>query len=201
MTRKTKKPDPDQIKLKPDLPKSDPLSDEAMEAMRDAQKRLDDEVKLPPETEQEKHAGGRPTKYRPEFAEIAHKLTQALGATDKEVADFLSIDDATLYRWRHTHPEFCEALKVGKDVADQRVKQSLYRRAIGYKHDAVKVFNNNGEAMLVPFTEHYPPDTTAAIFWLKNRDPDQWRDKQDVEHSGKLTLEQLVTASMEKKDK
>ena len=125
--------------------------------------------------------GGRPSKFKAEFVSQAVKLA-ALGATDRETADFFGVNEATLYRWKHTQPEFCEALKVGKDTADARVEASLYRKAVGYAHDAVKIaVNAQGEVTQVPFTEHYAPDTTACIFWLKNRRPAEWRDKLDVD--------------------
>jgi hypothetical protein len=127
---------------------------------------------------------GRPTKYDPAFVEQARKLA-ALGATDREAAEFFDVNEATLHRWKHEHPEFCESLKVGKEQADARVEQSLYRRALGYTHDAVKIqVNAAGEITEVPFVERYPPDTTAAIFWLKNRKPEEWRDVKAQEHSG-----------------
>lgn len=129
-------------------------------------------------------AGGRPTKFKPEFIEQAAKLA-ALGATDREVAEFFDVEERTLHRWKHTVPEFCQSLKVGKDCADERVEQSLYRRAVGYSHDAVKIFMPAGadKPVYAPFVEHVAPDTTAAIFWLKNRRKDEWRDRQTVEHT------------------
>jgi hypothetical protein len=140
-------------------------------------------------------AGGRPTKFKDEFVRQAQKLAE-LGATDREAAEFFQIDEATLYRWKHTHPEFCEALKVGKETADDRVEQSLYRRALGYSHDAVKIVTVDKEVLHEPFVEHYPPDTTAAIFWLKNRRPDQWRDKRehDLNHGVQDSLTELLQA-------
>lgn len=138
-------------------------------------------------------AGGRPTKFQTAFIEQAQKLAE-LGATDREAAEFFDVSEDTLYTWKHTHPEFSEALKVGKATADNRVEQSLYRRALGYKHDAVKIqVGGDGTITTVPFTEVYPPDTTAAIFWLKNRRPDLWRDVKAQEVSGpngeKLTIQ------------
>ena len=124
---------------------------------------------------------GRPTSFKPEFVEQARKLA-ALGATDREAADFFEVAESTLYLWKHTHPDFSEALKVGKAAADARVEQSLYRRALGYSHDAVKIMSYEGNVITEPYVEHYPPDTTAAIFWLKNRKPEEWRDKAVVEH-------------------
>ena len=119
---------------------------------------------------------GRPSKYDAGFCTMVEKLCR-LGATDEELADFFGIDEATLNRWKVAHPEFCESLKRGKTIADAEVADKLYRRAIGYEHAAVKIFNDNGQALVVDYVQRYPPDTTAAIFWLKNRRPDQWRDR------------------------
>ena len=135
--------------------------------------------------------GGRPTLFRPEYIEQARKLAE-LGATDREAAEFFEVAESTLHLWKHTQPGFSESLKVGKEVADARVEQSLYRRALGYSHDAVKIMGFEGIYTPVEFVEHYPPDTTAAIFWLKNRKPAEWRDKQDVEHSGHVTVTKTV---------
>jgi len=127
---------------------------------------------------------GRPSAYRAELAEQACKLCE-LGATDLEVADFFKVSVRTLYRWQAEHAEFCQALKSGKASADDRVERSLYHRAVGYSHDAVKVFQYQGEPVIVPYREHVPPDVGAATLWLKNRRKDVWRDKIDHEHADK----------------
>jgi len=128
---------------------------------------------------------GRPTDYRPEMVEQAKKLCE-LGATDRELARFFQVSESTINLWKLEHPEFSESLKLGKEASDERVARSLYHRALGYSHDAVKIFADpkTGAEKVVEYTEHYPPDTTAAIFWLKNRRPKEWRDKVDHEHSG-----------------
>lgn len=129
---------------------------------------------------------GRPPKYKPTFAKQAEKLC-ALGATDDNLADFFDVSVRTISRWKVEHEEFCQALKAGKDVADDRVERSLYQKAVGCEIDAVKIFMPAGssEPVYAPYRERLPPDTTACIFWLKNRRKEQWRDKQDVEHTGK----------------
>lgn len=126
----------------------------------------------------------RPTKYKAEFAEQARKMC-LLGATDKDLAGFFGVNELTINRWKKDHKEFCKSLKDGKDEADARVAERLFNRALGYSHPEDKIFNNNGEPMVVPTTKHYPPDTTACIFWLKNRQKESWRDKQDHELTGK----------------
>lgn len=128
-------------------------------------------------------AGGRPTDYKPEFAEQALKLCK-LGATNATLADFFGVATQTINNWGSAHPEFLDALKVGKDEADEIVKKSLFQRAVGYSHDAVKIFMPGGatKPVYATYREHYPPDPTSMIFWLKNRKPAEFRDR--IEHSG-----------------
>ena len=123
--------------------------------------------------------GGRPTKYKKDYAIQAERLSKH-GLTDMEMAEFWGINVSTLYRWKAEHEEFCNSLKVGKDICDERVERSLYERALGYSHPEDKILQNAGEAVIVPTIKHYPPDTTAGIFWLKNRRPNEWREKQEV---------------------
>lgn len=122
--------------------------------------------------------------YRKEFAVQAEKLSR-LGATDQEVADFFEVDVRTVYRWKHEHDDFCQSIKTGKEIADERVERSLYQRAIGYEQDEVKIFMpaNAESPVYAPFRAKIAADTTAAIFWLKNRKPGEWRDKTQIEHS------------------
>ena len=133
--------------------------------------------------------GGRPTAFKPAFVDQARKACEA-GFTDRELAELFGVAETTINAWKLAHVEFSQALNAGKGVPDERVKRSLYHRAVGYSYDAVKIFMPAGAPAPVyaPYTEHVPPDTTAAIFWLKNRDPDNWRDKQEVAHSGGINL-------------
>lgn len=133
--------------------------------------------------------GGRPSSYVPQFAEQAEKLCR-LGATDIELADFFEVERTTIWRWSQAHEEFCNALKAGKEAADERVVRSLYAKATGYTHDAVKIFMpaNADAPVYAPYREHVAPDTTAAIFWLKNRRPGDWREKTDVAHTGEVAM-------------
>jgi hypothetical protein len=133
----------------------------------------------------------RPSKFKDEFVVQAEKLCK-LGATDMEVADFFEVDVRTLYRWKGENEAFCQALKAGKDVADERVERSLYARANGYEHDEVDIRVVDKEIIQTPIRKYYPPDTTACIFWLKNRKPGEWRDKVEQEHSGTLQIGRVV---------
>ncbi len=128
-------------------------------------------------------AGGRPSKFKPEFVEQAAKLCK-LGATDKDLADFFEVSINTVENWK-ANEEFLGSLKSGKDVADDRVERSLYQRAVGYTYDAVHFSSFQGAVTATQYREHVPPDVTAQIFWLKNRRRDEWRDKLDHELTGK----------------
>lgn len=130
---------------------------------------------------------GRPTIYDPTCVELVRKLCR-LGATDHEVADVLGVDTATLYRWRHQHEEFCDALKVGKAAYDERVERALYARAGGYTYEAEEVAVIAGEIVRYKIVKHVPPDTGAAMAWLKNRRPDAWRDRREIEQVGETTV-------------
>lgn len=122
--------------------------------------------------------------YRPEYAEQARKLC-ALGATDKELAEFFKVAGSTLSQWKIVHEAFAEALKIGKAEADDRVERSLYNRAVGYTFESEEVFCQNGQVTRVPVVKHVEPNVTAQIFWLKNRRRTNWRDKVDHEVTGK----------------
>jgi hypothetical protein len=123
----------------------------------------------------------RPSKYKIEYAEQAYKLC-LLGATDKELADFFEVTESTLNLWKLNHNEFSESLKSGKFEADAVIASKLYHRAKGYEHPEIITATFQGEITdMKTVTKHYAPDTTAAIFWLKNRQPAKWRDKQEIE--------------------
>lgn len=132
----------------------------------------------------------RPTKYKPEYARIAQKMAR-LGATDIEVADALGIVKDTFYRWVSDRKEFSDSLKLGKAESDKRVERSLYSRANGYEHDEIDIRVCDGQIVQTPIRKHYPPDPTSMIFWLKNRKPEEWRDKQDLEHSGSVQITKI----------
>lgn len=129
--------------------------------------------------DKEKKKRGRPTKYRDTYPKQAEKLCR-LGAIDLDLADFFEVSEDTIYEWKNKHPEFSEALKRGKPTANERVKESLFNRAVGYSHPEEKVFCHQGEIITHQTTKHYPPDTAACFIWMKNRDPENWRDRHEI---------------------
>ena len=147
----------------------------------------------------EKKKRGRKSEYRIEYADQSLKLC-LLDATDKELSEFFSVSEQTLNKWKKDYPEFLESLKKGKNIADANVASRLYNRAIGYNCKATKFATSNGKITdSKEFIEHYPPDTTAAIFWLKNRQPEKWRDKKEVDANVNLgdELESLTDEQLQ----
>jgi hypothetical protein len=132
---------------------------------------------------------GRPTDYREQYAEQAYKLC-LLGATDKKMADFFGVSEQTLNAWKVAQPQFLESITRGKEIADAEIAEALFHRAKGYSHpeDDIRTVSHGptgSEIVITPTIKHYPPDTQAASLWLRNRQPQLWRDKQDIEHTGK----------------
>ena len=127
----------------------------------------------------DKHAGGRPTDYREEFNIQAEKMCR-LGAIDRDLADFFGVVEKTINNWKEEYPKFLQSINKGKDFPNQQVKRALYERALGYEHPDTHISNFQGEVIKTEMIKHYPPDTAAAFIWLKNRDPDNWRDKHEV---------------------
>jgi hypothetical protein len=127
-----------------------------------------------------KRRPGRPSKYDSgyiaSFPVLAHELA-LLGLKDEEMCRVFGVSIQTFHNWKEAHSEFVEALKTGKDPADGKVVASLFHRATGYSHEDVDIRVIDGEIVQTPLIKHYPPDSTAMIFWLKNRQRALWRDK------------------------
>ena len=124
---------------------------------------------------------GRPSKYKgDETCCIAYKLA-LLGLIDIKIAEYLEVNQDTIYEWKKKYPEFSEALKKGKIIADGEVVESLYRRATGYDYFEEKDVKDGNTYDIVSLKKHSPPDVGACMAWLKNRQPEIWRDKHDIE--------------------
>ncbi len=116
------------------------------------------------------------------------------GLTDEQIAEKIGVSASTLYDWKKKYSEISEALKKGKEVIDRMVENALLKKALGYETKEVRVERDNeGYEKTVEVTRHVPPDTTAGIFWLKNRKPDVWRSKIELDHSESLgKLDELL---------
>lgn len=126
------------------------------------------------------------------------------GLTDIQIAHNLGISEDTFYTYKNKYTEFSEALKKGKEVIDFEVENALLKRALGYTFEKVtkeSVFNKKtGKYELIvtkTVTKEIQPDTTAQIFWLKNRKPKEWRDKKDFEMSGEVNTNQFNGLTIE----
>jgi thymidylate synthase ThyX len=140
-----------------------------------------------------KRKPGRPTKWRAEFLQRAFSLCMS-GATDVEMAKALGIAERTLNNYKKSHPEFMQAIEAGKLAVTQRVEKTLLLRALGeWTQPAVKIFNDNGAPMVVPYVEHFPPDIAAIKLYLHNRAPERWRDRVEVTgvNGGPVRVQQL----------
>jgi transcriptional regulator with XRE-family HTH domain len=146
---------------------------------------------------------GRPTRYNPEEHPKVARLLTGNGKTLADVAEYLGVNPDTINEWRKAHPLFSVAIDLGKEDACDRVARALFERAVGYEHPAVKILavsdgSSGSHVEKVPYVERYPPDPAAARFFLTNRRAKEWRERQEVEHSGevKLTLEQALAESL-----
>ncbi|MEG2919102.1 MAG: helix-turn-helix domain-containing protein [Clostridium sp.] len=115
------------------------------------------------------------------------------GLTDEQIAKNLGISKDTFYKYKKEHTDFSDSLKRGKEVVDIEVENALLKRALGYKYDEVTKElckdkeTGEGELKITKVvTKEVQPDTTAQIFWLKNRKPEEWRDRKEVDYSGTI---------------
>ena len=103
------------------------------------------------------------------------------GLTDEQIAGNIGINTSTLYDWKNKFPKISEALKKGKEVVDIQVENALLKRALGYDFQETRVEKSDKDGTkIIQTLKHIPADTTAQIFWLKNRRPDKWRDKHEM---------------------
>ena len=145
------------------------------------------------------HPGGRPTKYKTEYNQQAFIACKTGGLDNLELCDLFAIKERTFYDWLHDYPEFSQSIKKGKlDYDNKNVASALKHRAIGYSHKEDRIFNNNGVPLIVPTVKHYPPETNAIRTWLFNRDPDNWKDKKEVEHSGNIGIKAMKDDELDK---
>lgn len=128
------------------------------------------------------------------------------GLIDKDIAHNLGVAESTFNGYKKKYPELAKALRDSKPEADAKVESALFKKALGYNVEVKKTFKckhttydsttgkkiAEDEVLETGIDEvHIPADTTAQIFWLKNRVPDKWRDKQEIEHSGDETLSKV----------
>jgi len=130
----------------------------------------------------------RPSKFNNEVKRQC-KLMALQGWTDVQMSELLGVTEKTFNNWKKKYKKFFQSLKDWKIEADNKVERSLYERACGYNHPETKAQyiqdQDGGRWEYADLTKHYAPDPTSMIFWLKNRQPDKWRDKTEHELTGK----------------
>lgn len=128
---------------------------------------------------------GRPTDYKPEFDNQAYKLC-LLGFTDKDLAGFFEVTEQTINNWKKANPSFFESLTRGKIMADAEVAESFYKSATGFEKEieeakVISIGDYTQRVEIVKLKKYFPPERGAQLSWLKNRQPQKWRDKQEIE--------------------
>lgn len=139
---------------------------------------------------------GRPTKYQPSYTTLAYNYC-LLGADDKFLARSFEVNIDTIHEWKKKHREFSDAIKRGKEIADGQVAAALFKRAVGYEYEEDtlelvqkkkleldeegNIRDKNVHRLVVTkrIIKQVAPDPLAAFFWLKNRQPELWRDKPE----------------------
>lgn len=126
---------------------------------------------------------GRPTDYEPKYHVPWAQSLAMEGLSATEIAKRMGIARSTLLKWKAEHKEFSDAILKGREVADADVERSLYEKALGYTAKEKKVIvtmdesGNQKPARIETTEKHIPADVAAMIFWLKNRQPEKWRDR------------------------
>ena len=131
---------------------------------------------------------GRPSKY---YSNVEPKLLLIEawardGLTDADICKNLDVGKDAFIDYKKQYPELSEALKRGKEEIDVMVENAMLKAALGYDYTEEELNKVTGEPIELRKVAH--PNTTALIFWLKNRKPKQWRDKQELEHLGGLSI-------------
>ncbi len=124
----------------------------------------------------------------------AYKLC-LLGLTNKDLAVAFGVSLGAIEYWIKNKDRFRRAVELGREEADGKVAEALYKRAIGYSHKDTDIKMYKGEIITTETVKHYPPETSAAIFWLKNRQKEHWADVWKMEHSGAMELTQETDMS------
>lgn len=126
---------------------------------------------------------GRPSNFNENIAHVVIALFKE-GKTEEQVSQMLGIHIGTLRNWKNSDPDFLNATKDAKRSADDLVEAALFTRAVGYSHKEVKIMSYEGHSFEHEYIKQVEPDSAAAQFWLRNRQPEKWRDKQEIDVKG-----------------
>lgn len=133
---------------------------------------------------------GPKPKFNEKLAELFIRLSKD-GKTVEQIADVTGVTSRTLRLWMAKNPDLFHAVKEARQVADELVEAALFSRATGYSHPETKAFCYEGCIVTEDLEKHYPPDTQAAMFWLRNRQPERWKEKTE----GDVNVSQSVSVN------
>ena len=140
---------------------------------------------------------GAPSSFKPEYCDLAGTFCR-LGATNEDFGRMFDVTRRMIDYWMVDFPDFAAAIRAGRAIADANVAEKLHARAVGHSHPALKIMRSGGQPLTVPYIQHYPPDTQACLFWLRNRRPQDWREKIEHEHSDASDMLALLDAAGER---
>lgn len=140
------------------------------------------------------NAPGQPTRYKPEYRELARNYC-LLGATTEELGGFFGVTRRTIDNWIANVPEFTAAVRKGRAFADARVARCLYERAVGYEHTVKRTVLHQGKEWTLSNVVQLPPDIQACIFRLRHRRPGNWRERTEPSDDGMDDFALLDAAS------
>lgn len=141
-----------------------------------------------------KHPGGRPPTYKPEYADMAKLCIEDSGFSMYKLAKLFNVSRSTIYAWIDTHKEFSDGVKQGrKHYEGIKIHKSLVKRAVGFGYNERTreskfdpETNQNKLVVTKIVRKYYPPDIASIKHWQVNLDPQNWKDKQNLEIGVKL---------------
>lgn len=138
------------------------------------------------------------TKYDVEYPREAEVLVREFKCSDQQLAVFFDVDVTTIKRWKDLHPEFNSAIEDVRKVQNAAVERALFDRAIGCKvrQEKIVIPKDGGGPIVAEYNEHLPPDVQAAQFWLKNRDPKNWKDVSKTETQLNVAVVPVINISL-----
>jgi hypothetical protein len=150
---------------------------------------------------------GRKIKYNPDTFPLLAEGYAREGFNDKQIADKLGIGLSSFYKYQREFSEFLESLKKGKAPVDFKAENALLKRVLGYTYEEkttemrIDEKGNTKPVVVKIVKKEVPPETTAIIFWLKNRRPDKWREKQSIEVEVEHPLMSAIYSTLKNKEK
>jgi len=146
------------------------------------------------------HPGGRPTSYKPEFCGMAKLCIEDSGFSLIKLAKLFDVSRSTIYKWMEEHKEFSDTLEKARDFYDGiKIHKSLVKRAEGFAYnETTQEVDKEGKMAIVrKVRKYFPPDIASIKHWQVNRDPEKWKDRQNIDLSASVA----TTVKLDESDK